>query len=206
MNSVYAVNQSVASEIVWVDIETLGLDEELHPIIELGCIVTDRFGEERARFSSLIGYSESYLATRMTPSFMGEVVWKMHTENNLLDEVAFASKQLEAGDSSYHRVKVESQVISWLNVVTANPVGQQLFPLAGASIHFDRRFLSRQMPLLEAWFHYRNYDVSSILKFGEFVGARCDLAKRNIHRALPDLEDEISAHRWAVAKFSGGVG
>lgn len=189
------LNEDVPAEMVWIDLETLGTNEKSHPIVEIGGIVTDRRGEERSRFSSVVGYSSEYLLPRLAPETLAPAVYEMHTKNDLLAEVVVACSQIDAGHLEHRRPEVERQFIEWLDIVT-NGAGQ--YAMCGASIHFDRRFLAAQMPRLESWFHYRNYDISTIIALGKFVNNKCTIEKRGIHRALPDCEDEISAQKWAV--------
>lgn len=189
------INEDVAPEMVWLDVETLGTNEKTHPIIEIGAIVTDSRGEERSRFSSVVGYSKEYLLQRITREALDPFVYDMHTKNGLLEEAQAAAGLVDLGHIKWRRPEVERAVIEWLDVVT-NGSGQ--YAMCGASIHFDRRFLAAQMPRLESWFHYRNYDISTIIALGKFVNNKCTIEKRGIHRALPDCEDEISAQKWAV--------
>lgn len=189
------LNEDVAPELVWVDLETIGLNEREHPIIEAGIIVTDRFGVERARTSSLVGYSKNYLLPRISQENVDPIVYAMHTKNGLFEEVEAACALVDMGHLEYRRPEVERALIEWLDVVTDGP---QKYQMAGASIHYDRRFLSAQMPRLETWFHYRNYDVSTILGLAGMAKVKCPYQKRNIHRAIPDIEDEIAVQTWAM--------
>lgn len=192
----YEINEDVAPEMVWADLETLGLNDRTHPIIEAGLIVTNRRGVERARISRVIGYSTKFILPLIARESLDPVIYEMHSKNGLLEEVEAASGLVDLGHQQYRRPEVERELIEWLDVVTN---GAQQYAMAGASIHFDRRFLAAQMPRLESWFHYRNYDVSTILALGSLVGRKCEFKKRSIHRTLPDIEDEIAAHKWAVA-------
>lgn len=194
MTTDYAINEDIEPDMVWVDLETLGLNDRMHPIIEAGIIVTDKRGVERARISKIIGYSKQFILPKIRQETLDPIIHEMHSNNNLLTEVEAASGLVDMGHQEYTRPEVERALIEWLDVVTH---GAQRYPMAGASIHFDRRFLAAQMPRLESWFHYRNYDVSTILAFGSLIGRKCEFQKRSIHRALPDIEDEIAAHQWA---------
>lgn len=194
----YAINEDVAPELVWLDLETIGLNEREHPIIESGIIVTDRFGNERSRISRVVGYSKNYMLPRMARENLDPIVYDMHNKNGLFEEVEAACGLVDMGHHEYRRPEVERLLIEWLDVVTE---GSQRYQMAGASIHYDRRFLSAQMPRLESWFHYRNYDVSTILGLAHLAQVKCPYEKRNIHRAIPDIEDEIAVQTWAMSNL-----
>ena len=80
-------------------------------------------------------------------------------------------------------------------------------PLCGNSICQDRRFLARLMPELEAWFHYRNLDVSTLkelaLRWAPPIAA--DFTKESRHEALADIRDSIAELRYYRA-FMGPLG
>ena len=71
-------------------------------------------------------------------------------------------------------------------------------PLCGNSIHFDRRFLLIEMPLLEKHFHYRNIDVSTIKELAKrwYPNMKTDLRKKQKHQALADIQESIEELQW----------
>lgn len=197
-------NQDVSPDIVWIDIESLGLTSR-DPILEIGAVVTDREGNERARVAKTLGYSEKFILPKLSEEHLDSWVFKTHTANGLLHDVRQASRIMTMDLDSGHEFKrfvVEDFMVNWMDVVTRDGHIDGQYPMAGASVHFDRRVLEAQMPRLAGWFHYGNYDVSSILRLGRFAGrAMQDGHKRGIHRALPDIEDEISVHKWAMSEL-----
>ncbi|MEU4066692.1 hypothetical protein AB0F25_30640 [Streptomyces wedmorensis] len=199
----YAIRMDVAPEMVWVDLETCGLLPE-DRVLEIGIQVTNRHGDERSTFQSVVGYADFVLSdfTELGPRGLSPVVHEMHTKNGLLDEVREASiitaNQPRAG---FARVDVETRAIDFLTMNFGYlDVG---LPMAGASVQFDRGVLNVQMRRLHNWFHYRQYDVSTLLQLGDMTGNTPDesVQRRGFHRSVPDIEDEISVHRWAMQRL-----
>lgn len=183
---------------VWIDVESLGLDPDLDPIIELGIIVTDKLGSERARFQRIIG---SYaISSRLYPDTMAAAVFEMHTKSGLIREVRGACDEVRFDEyaSSHRRSRVEQDALNFL--ADHFPDANKSVYMAGASVQFDRAMLLRQMPTLHNWFHYRQHDVSTILSLMSMAGVQPDesVTSRKIHRSIPDCEDEISVHAWAM--------
>lgn len=195
----HELNFDVDADVVWIDLESCGL-ANLDPILEVGVIVTDKYGNERARVSRIVSYHERFILPRITQEKLDPIVYKMHTDNGLFKEVV-----AECGQTRSARLVVEGDLITWLNLVTEGQIDNKNHPkyaMAGASVHYDRRLLEAQMPRLAAWFDYGNYDVSSILRLGKFAEKPMTVsAKRGLHRALPDIEDEIAVHKWAISEL-----
>lgn len=183
---------------VWIDLETGGLRPE-HEILEVGIRVTNRLGDERATFQSVVGHY-TYARKHFNRRIMDREAYEMHAKNNLINEVRKASDLvLEDADCGYGRVDVETRALEFLEVAFGGVPAERI-PMAGASVQFDRAALRVQMRRLHNWFHYRQYDVSTLLQFGAMVGHQPDetVQRRGYHRAIPDIEDEISVHRWAT--------
>lgn len=167
---------TTTSNLAWIDLETTGLDPEVHDIIEIGIIITDRELREVARKSWVL-----YDATH-------EREWSrealdMHDASGLVGELAFGTTvELAAADAR--------------RFIDRNGAGGS--PMCGASVHFDRAFLRRRAMYLHEAFHYRNFDVSSLRMAAELAGLQVPERKRGLHRALPDLEDSIALARWCV--------
>lgn len=136
---------------VWVDIETTGLDDRDDAILSLGMIVTTDTFKEVARREWAVGGVSADKYKRMSPE-----VRKMHEASGLL---AWAEQY---ADLAPGLGDIERDAIAWLQRVLApyEVVTQPI--MAGNSVHFDSRFLSRQMPALRALMHYRLLDVSTL--------------------------------------------
>ncbi|WP_075008779.1 oligoribonuclease [Stigmatella aurantiaca] len=128
---------------VWLDLEMTGLDPETCAIIEIGVIITGADLVPIAEFERVIWQPEEALA-RMEP-----VVKEMHTRNGLLTRVRASPTSLRVA---------EREVMELVSSHCA--VGEGI--LCGNSIHTDRRFLMRYMPMLERFLHYRMVDVTSL--------------------------------------------
>lgn len=194
-------NPMYLPEMVWIDVETIGLNQEYDPMIELGLIVTDRFGNERARFQRVIG---SHIAIdRLEANEIADGVREMHTKNGLFDEVRSmiqANGYHRAFADSKDRDAAEYEALQFL-FENFGKDSHGTIPMAGASVQFDRGVLFQQMYGLHKWFHYRQYDVSTILSLAQMAEIEPDrtVKKRDLHRSVPDCIDEISVHRWAMS-------
>lgn len=167
--------------LIWLDLETTGLDPLKDLILEVCVIVTEgpEF-TELGGFSQVIYWAPDELA-RMNPH-----VRAMHEKQGLLAEVA-ASKVFEPN--------ARRGLLDWLLAEGGN------YPLCGATIGFDRSFLREQWPEIEALFHYRSLDVSAFRVLAAAVEVECP-PKREVHRALDDLRDSIALAKWAGALIS----
>lgn len=128
---------------VWLDLEMTGLDPESCAIIEIGVIITGPDLKPISEIERVVWQPEEVLA-RMEP-----VVREMHTRNGLLSRVKSSSTSLRVAERD-----VTALVASYCSL------GEGI--LCGNSIHTDRRFLFRHMPMLERFLHYRMVDVTSL--------------------------------------------
>jgi oligoribonuclease len=171
----------VSDELVWIDCEMTGLDLEHDALIEVAALVTDAelnvLGEG---IDVVIKPSDEALAQ------MGEFVQNMHSSSGLLELLADGVTMQEA----------EEQVLTYVREHV--PEGRKA-PLAGNTIGTDRAFLSRDMPTLESYVHYRNVDVSSLKELARRWYPRVYFhtpAKSGNHRALADIRESIEEMRY----------
>lgn len=168
-----------SDRLVWIDLEMTGLDPEKERVIEIATIVTDsdlNVIEEGPVLA--IHQSDDVL------SGMDEWCTRTHGESGLTRRVR---------ESRISEADAEQQTIAFLEKHLS--AGQS--PLCGNSIGQDRRFLVRYLPALEAFFHYRNLDVSSIKELARRW--RPDVlegvTKKGSHLALDDIRDSINELR-----------
>ena len=168
-----------ADNLVWIDLEMTGLDPVRDHVIEIATIVTDSALNVLAEGPVIaIHRSEAELAG------MDEWNRTTHGASGLLDRVRA---------SSVSPATAEAQTLAFL----AQYAQAGASPMCGNSICQDRRFLAREMPGLEAFFHYRNLDVST-LKILAGLWAPVVLAgvsKSTTHLALADIHDSIAELR-----------
>ena len=163
------------NNLIWIDLEMSGLDTTSDVIIEIATVVTDSELNTLAEGPVFaIHQSDDIL------NGMDEWNTKQHGNSGLTERVK---------NSKVHEAEAERQTIEFLRqYVPANAS-----PMCGNSICQDRRFLARCMPELEAFFHYRNLDVSSLKELAKrwapdvFKG----FAKQSSHLALNDIRDSI---------------
>ncbi|MBW7931906.1 MAG: oligoribonuclease [Gammaproteobacteria bacterium] len=167
------------SRLVWIDLEMTGLDSQRDSIIEIATIVTDTALEVIAEGPVLaIHQPDAVLAG------MDEWNTRQHGSSGLVERVRA---------SSLTHAEAERRTLEFL----ARHLPANSSPMCGNSICQDRRFLARQMPQLEAFFHYRNLDVTT-LKILAGLWAPAVLAgvgKESTHLALADIRDSIAELR-----------
>ncbi len=163
------------NNLIWIDLEMTGLDPDNDRIIEMATIVTDTHLKLLAEGPVIaIHQSDEALA------LMDEWNQTTHGHSGLIDRVK-ASTTTEQD--------AVAETLSFLQHYS--PKGSS--PICGNSVGQDRRFLYRWMPELEAYFHYRNLDVSTLKELArrwhpEMYGG---LKKRGTHKALDDILESI---------------
>jgi oligoribonuclease len=166
--------------LIWIDLEMTGLSPEKNRIIEIATVVTDKELTVLAEGPvCAIHQSDEVLAG------MDEWNTRQHAASGLTERVR-ASRIDEA--------QAEQETLAFLR----KHVDLGASPICGNSICQDRRFLSRHMPELAAYFHYRNLDVSTLkilvkLWMPELAGR---FEKNSVHLALADINDSIRELRF----------
>ena len=165
--------------LIWIDLEMTGLDTRTDSILEIATVVTD------AELNVLAEGPELAISHPLaTLEAMDDWNRRQHGNSGLWRRV------LEEGVSMG---EAESRTMTFLEQwVPANAS-----PMCGNSICQDRRFLHRQMPALERYFHYRNLDVSTLKELArrwapQVLGA---VSKEAAHTALSDVRDSIAELR-----------
>ena len=171
--------------LVWLDMEMSGLNPEKERILEIAMVVTNGDLEIVAEGPVLVVHQEDALLDGMDAWNKGThgrsgLITKVK-ESTLTEEAAeklcleFLAKHLKAGAS----------------------------PMCGNTIHQDRRFMARYMPKLEAYFHYRNIDVSTVKELCRRWQPEIakSFAKQQAHTALADILESIEELRHYREKF-----
>ncbi|MET0065129.1 MAG: oligoribonuclease [Candidatus Thiodiazotropha sp.] len=165
-----------ATNLIWIDLEMTGLDTQTDAIIEIATIVTDGDLNILAEGPVIaIHQHEEKLAA------MDDWNQRQHSQSGLLDRVR--------GSQADER-QAETQTLEFIKALV--PSGAS--PMCGNSICQDRRFLARCMPELEAYFHYRNLDVSTLKELVKRWAPRIGegFVKQGKHLALDDIRDSIA--------------
>jgi len=171
------------NNLIWIDLEMTGLYPEKDCIIEIATIITDKNLGIIAIGPSLAIHKEDAIL-----SSMGDWCTKQHGKSGLTERVR---------QSSISCAQAEQQTLEFIRQYV--PSGAS--PMCGNSIGQDRRFLVNEMPKLEAYFHYRNYDVSAVKEMlkrwspkaysGNSQGVP-KFEKSGKHLALDDIKDSIN--------------
>jgi oligoribonuclease len=167
------------NNLVWLDMEMTGLEPDRDRVIEIAMVVTD---------SQLVPVAQAPVLVVNQPDAILDAMddWNKstHKRSGLVDRVR-ASTLTEA--------MVEEQLLAFLR----EHVPARTSPMCGNTICQDRRFMARWMPRLEAFFHYRNLDVSVLKELArrwrpEVLKGVVKLGK---HEALADIEESIAELR-----------
>jgi oligoribonuclease len=163
------------SNLIWIDLEMTGLYPDRDRIIEIAVVVTD-----------------AQITTRVEGP-----VFAIHQSDATLDAMDAWNKGTHGKSGLIDRVKAseideahaQAQVIEWLSQYVKS--GKS--PMCGNTICQDRRFLANHMPALEAFFHYRNLDVSTLKELARrWRPAVLDgIKKAQAHTALADVHESI---------------
>jgi oligoribonuclease len=171
----------VNDRLVWIDCEMTGLDLRADALIEVAALVTDFDLNVLGEGIDLVVKPPAEALEQM-----GDFVRTMHEKSGLLEELSAGITLAEA----------EEQVLAYLKEHCEDGARP---PLAGNSVATDRAFISRDMPDLETFLHYRIVDVSSIKELSRRWFPRAYFqspAKRGNHRALADIQESIEELRY----------
>jgi oligoribonuclease len=189
-----ALHQTILMEImmalnndnlIWLDMEMSGLSPDNDRILELAAVVTDAE-------LNVLGESPVLVVHQSDAVLDGMDAWNKgtHTRSGLIDKVKASTLNEEAATE---------QMINFLKEYV--PAGKS--PMCGNSICQDRRFMARYMPNLEAYFHYRNLDVSVFKELARrwkptvYAGFK----KASKHEALADIYESIEELKYYRERF-----
>ena len=173
------------NNLIWIDMEMSGLNPDTDKIIEIAIVVTDSNLNTVAEAPVLVVHQSDAVLDAMDS-------WNKstHAKSGLIDRV----KASGLGESA-----AEEQMAAFL----AQHVPLATSPMCGNSVHQDRRFLARHMPKLEACFHYRNLDVSTLKELAKRwkPGIMAGFAKHGKHEALADIYESIEELKYYREHF-----
>ncbi len=168
------------NNLIWIDLEMTGLEPQQDQIIEIATVVTD---------SNLAILAQGpVIAIHQTDSILNAMdAWNTqhHGDSGLTERVR--QSQNSAADA-------ERETLTFLQQYV--PAGKS--PMCGNSICQDRRFMARLMPALEAYFHYRNLDVSTLKELARRwkPGISKGFFKKGAHLALEDILESIEELKY----------
>lgn len=164
-----------AQNLAWLDMEMTGLNPEHDRIIEVAMIITDSDLNVLAQSEVFVIHQPDNIIDHMD-------VWNTATHNRtgLVARVK-ASTLTEA--------QAEEKLLDFISAW----IPEKSSPMCGNSIHQDRRFMVRYMPRLEAYFHYRNLDVSTLKELAKRWNPAIakGVTKKGAHQALDDIKESI---------------
>ncbi len=171
--------------LIWIDMEMSGLSPDNDRVLEVAIVITDAQLGVVAEGPVKVVHQADDVFERMDS-------WNKstHKKSGLIDR-AKAATQDEA--------QVEAELIAFL----LQYLPQGASPMCGNSICQDRRFLARHMPKLEAFFHYRNLDVSTLKELAKRwkPGIMAGFAKHGKHEALADIHESIEELKYYKEHF-----
>ena len=170
--------------LIWIDLEMTGLDPETERIIEVATLVTDSDLNLIAEGPNLIISQSKELLDSMD-----EWNQNQHGSSGLIQEVI-------KSDITEQIAEIET-----LDFISKY-VGEKVSPMCGNTVSHDRRFLSKYMPRLEAYFNYRHIDVSSFKEVAvRWMNEAQVYEKKGSHRALGDIKESLEELRFYKKLF-----
>lgn len=177
-------------ELLWLDVETTGLDPHDHYLLQVAGMVTDYDGNQLSdEFEYVVHYSEQEIAEKLLP-VATDYVLSMHCRTGL-----------------WHRLPdgvpppvIDQAILEVLRRIEPEP---RRLRLAGNSVRLDANFVDRYLPLTSAHLHYRLVDVSG---FEWLMLTRGILdapySKRLTHNAIDDIRESLAQYRWLLGALN----
>lgn len=167
---------SAERNLIWIDLEMTGLEPETEVIIEIATIVTDSQLNIIAEGPSLVIHQPDSILDAMD-----EWCTNQHGKTGLTERVRQSKISVQ---------EAEQQTLAFVK----QHVSKGASPMCGNTVSHDRRFLARYMPELEAYFHYRHIDVSTIKELARRWKPEAleGLSKQGTHLAMDDIRESIN--------------
>jgi len=174
-----------SSHLVWIDLEMTGLNPDTDLIIEIATIVTDKN-------LNILAQGPVFAVHQADAALAAMDDWNQqhHGQSGLIERVK---------TSTINDAEAERQTLAFIK----QWIPENASPLCGNSIGQDRRFLYRYMPALEAYFHYRNIDVSTLKELAARWAPEVKegFKKASSHQALNDIVESIEELRYYREHF-----
>ncbi|MDQ6975561.1 MAG: oligoribonuclease [Mariprofundaceae bacterium] len=169
--------------LVWMDLEMTGLEPDQDVILEIATLITDADLHVLAKGPELVVHQSDAVLAAMNPWCI-----EHHGASGLTARVR---------SSQVSQTEAEAKTLAFLQDYFSVQGITDAPPLCGNSIHQDRRFLFCHMPKLEAFFHYRNLDVSTVKELVRRWYPKVEIPiKKESHRALDDIHESIAELRY----------
>jgi len=177
-----------AERLIWIDLEMTGLNPDTDSIIEIATVITDKH-------LHVLAEGPVHAITHPLSRLEAMDDWNrnQHQQSGLWRRVLDSSTSLE---------QAQAETLAFLQ----SWVDSGVSPMCGNSICQDRRFLYRQMPQLERYFHYRNLDVSTLKELAQRWAPQiaAGVNKVSSHTALSDIHDSIAELQY-YRQFMGAL-
>jgi oligoribonuclease len=174
-----------ANNLIWIDMEMSGLNPDTDKVLEVAIVVTSSQLDTVAEAPVLVVHQPDSVLGAMDD-------WNKstHAKSGLIERVR-ASTLTEAD--------VAERMVAFLS----QHVPARISPMCGNSVHQDRRFMSRHLPALEAYFLYRNLDVSTLKELAKRwkPAIMAGLTKHGRHEALADIYESIEELKYYREHF-----
>jgi oligoribonuclease len=194
--------------LTWIDLEATGLVATKDAILEVASIVTDDQLQEVGRFHRVVSWEPAKQLAHLGANSpedqithasdllkIDRVVVRLHARSGLWAEVS---------EAAHTTADVDDQLAHFLEQFSIGQDGQRA-QIAGSSIWFDRAFMSVHLPRALRQLHYRCVDVTTLNELARRFWPRLHQfvpSKREIHRAMPDIEDSLALCRYYASQIS----